>query len=341
MTKLALAMAVLAACGGGGDSFSADEYPQEFRDAICSNLASCGLVKDLDTCSKLNLLTSDSALFDPHWTASQLAAFDMNKTSFNSSKARACLDAIASAGCEFSGLLQRGLQPDECTEIFAGTLHAGETCALDQECVSFNCNAPTVCSQACCTGACVGDTPPPRLANLGESCAAAGCVSSTYCDLTSEICMALKPLNSPCADTSECQLELSCAGPSQDEGTCISLPKIGEACQGFCQDIGATCTNGTCVKYAIGGEACVTSDDCSPLYFCDGTRHCSGGPALGAACQRNEVCADARAFCDTATGSTTGTCALPKANGQQCEAGFECESHTCDGTQCLAEPVCI
>ena len=54
MTKLLVALAVVAVACGGSDSVSLDDYPVEFREAFCRNFVKCGVVKDLETCRNLN-----------------------------------------------------------------------------------------------------------------------------------------------------------------------------------------------------------------------------------------------------------------------------------------------
>jgi hypothetical protein len=339
MTKLLVAMAVLvAACGT--DSVSLEDYPQELRDSFCRNFVKCGMAKDLDTCRKLNFG------IDPYLTASGRAAFEMNKSEFNGGKAQACVDAIANSSCDVTGDLQRALLggplPEACDQVVAGALHNGEACGLDSECRSLQCNVPR-CNMACCTGTCAGDTAPVR-AKAGESCLEVNCVADAYCDFGTDLCAPLKPLNATCTSIFECQLDLVCLR-SGLAGTCVKLPKLGEACQNFCQDIGATCspTSKTCVKVGLAGDACTTADDCSLLYGCDGTAHCSGGLALGAACAFDDHCIDPRAFCDVAAGANTGTCILPKADGMSCNDDSQCNSFFCsaDTLQCAPEPVCI
>lgn len=335
MNKLVVALAVLAAACGGKDSIALDDYPQAFRDAFCRNFIKCNAVRDLETCRNLNFGV------DLYITASGQAAFDMGKAEFDGEKAQACVDGIAGASCDLTSESQRAL-PEACAQVVRGTLAAGATCALGSECRSLRCQVP-LCNEACCMGACVGDTP-PALAKEGESCALVDCVASAYCDFATDLCAPLKPANATCQGGFECQFGLECLGTGT-AGTCQALPKPGEACQGVCQDFGTTCspTSRTCVKVALGGDTCTSLVDCSPLYVCDSTGHCSGGLALGAACTAQQHCADARAFCDVPAGSAMGTCALPKADGMPCGANAHCESHACDTTtrRCVPEPVCI
>jgi hypothetical protein len=267
--------------------------------------------------------------------------FDMGKAAFESDNAQACVDGIADASCDFTSESQRS-EPRECGQVVTGTFHAGERCTLDLECRSQLCDVPG-CAMACCAGTCVGDTP-PALAKLGQSCATTDCESSAYCNVATATCTALKPAAATCGGFFECQFGLACVG-SGATGTCTALPKLGEACAGICSEYGTTCnpTSRTCVKVALGGDPCASDLDCSFLYQCDATAHCSAGVALGAACTVGDHCADERAFCDAPGGRGVGTCAVPKAAGMHCEANEHCESFSCDAASllCVAEQVCI
>jgi hypothetical protein len=336
MTKLSVALAVvLAACGGGSGSLNLDEYPQEFREAFCRNFVKCGLVKDLDTCRNLNFG------IDLHITASGQAAFDMGKAKFNGGKAQACVDGIADASCDLTSESQRQI-PLACDEIVSGTLGAGEACTLGAECLSLRCSVPN-CGMACCTGSCVGDTP-PAVGKLGGQCPSGRCEAGAYCDLFSGACLSYKQTGAPCNDDFECVPGTACIGDLT--GTCTKLPALGETCTNFCTDFGATCdpVSNKCVEVVVGGETCTggVADNCSRLYVCDGGA-CSGGLALGASCNAQDHCADARAFCDIQGSLPTGNCALPKPNGMPCNFNDECESFACsdDTGVCIDEPVCI
>jgi hypothetical protein len=333
MTKLLVALAVIAAACGGSGSVALDDYPQEFREAFCRNFVKCGVVKDLETCRNLNFGV------DVHITASGQAAFDMGKAKFNGAKAQSCIDGIANASCDLTSESQRDL-PLACDQVASGTLRAGEACTLGAECISLQCAIPD-CEMACCTGSCIGDTA-PAVGKLGGSCPTGRCESGAYCDLSGS-CLSYKQANAACRAGFECAPGTTCVATGTT-ATCTKLPKLGEACTSFCTDFGATCdpVSQKCVEVAVGGEACGGDDDCSLLYFCDGGA-CSGGVALGATCGPQDHCADARAFCDIQGALPTGTCALPKPNGMTCNFNDECESFACSGDTgvCIDEPVCI
>jgi hypothetical protein len=341
MSKLVIAMALLVAACGGGDSMSVDEFAQEVRDAFCKNYVKCGVVKDFETCRNLNFSVELDRFL--HVTGTEHAAYDSGKARFNSGNAQTCVDGIADSSCDQSEESRRSL-PAECNTFSSGTLHAGEACTTDFECISLTCRISN-CNMACCPGTCVGDVE-PGIAKVGESCQIDQCVSGSYCDFPTSTCMAVKPLNAVCASQEECESGLACVGTSAT-GNCIKLPKLGEACANFCSDLGAVCdpTSMMCVKVVLGGEACLgdfTGSNCSPLYACDAGR-CSGGVALGATCNPDDHCADQFAFCDVPVGGLTGTCVLPKANGTHCEFNEDCQSFACDDATllCVDEPVCM
>lgn len=321
---------VLAACGT--DSISIDSYPAAVRDAFCGYLAKCGDVESVATCRTTNIG------LDIHLSASETAAINMSKIQFSGDSAKTCLDALASRDCDVTSQSNR-VAPDACLSIARGTLHAGATCALDDECTSLICSVPS-CNMACCTGTCSGDVAPVN-AKLGQSCSTMNCDGLSFCDPATTTCAALKKSGAACQDGSECDFGLDCLTP----GTCAPLPKLGEACMGVCRDEGTTCspTTATCVKVALAGAACTSTADCSRLYLCDATNHCSAGLALGAACTADQACADDLAFCDIPAGQATGVCAVPKPDGGACQADTDCQSHTCDpaALKCVPDPVCI
>ena len=337
MRKLVTVMfLVLVACGS--DAVSLDGYPDAIRDARCRHLVKCGEVESVDACRKANTgeLGGDVAL--PFVDASVRAAVDKGMTKYDGDNVQACLDAFADRSCDVTSQSARAV-PDACLKVLSGTQGDGAACALDTECRSQQCDVPD-CDMACCPGTCVGDASPVR-AKLGESCEVASCEANLFCDGAVLMCVALKPVDAFCALAEECAFGLDCL-PS---AVCGALPGPGGPCMGACRDEGTTCspTSHTCVEVALAGEACATSADCSPVYVCDATKHCSKGLGLGAACTATEHCGDDRAFCDIPEGEAMGNCALPKANGSSCRFDSDCESANCDpgSLLCGPEPVCI
>jgi hypothetical protein len=338
-TLMVVIVTLSAACGSG--AVSRDDYPAALRDARCHYLVSCGAVDNLDTCRKANiggLGGLDPDLVVQRLSASVQAAIGKGKIAYDGGSAQACLDALAGRSCDVTSQDNR-VVPDACQDILTGTQHDGAACADNLECISRQCNVP-LCNMACCTGTCAGDVAPAR-AKLGESCEHARCEDTLFCDQAVVMCVALKPVDAFCASASECAFGLDCLPTA----ACGALPGPGDACTGACRDEGTTCgaASRTCVKAALGGAACAATADCAPIYLCDATKHCSAGPALGAACTLNQPCGGDGAFCDIPDGQAMGTCVLPKADGSPCQLDSNCQSQRCDpmALMCVPEPVCI
>jgi hypothetical protein len=290
-----------------------------------------GLVEDAATCSTVNLG------LNLHFSASERAGIDMGKIRFDGGNAQQCIDALAARDCDLTSESNR-VVPEACFQIIGGTLHPGETCTLDAECISQMCQVQLDDSTiACPLGTCfdyLDDTAPVR-AKLGESCSRVNCDDASRCDDATETCVAMQSRGAPCKLPTECAFGLGC----DSSGVCASLPSLGESCTGACRDDGNTCspTSQTCVKVVLAGGACASNVDCSPIYRCDATNHCSS-IALGQPCESDQLCADDRAFCD----SRSGTCMLPKADGMLCVHDSDCDSQHCDRlATCSPDQVCL
>ena len=309
------------------------DYPAEARDSFCRYLARCGDIESVETCRTTNL----DQFFGV--SASERAGIDMSKIRYSAENAAGCLDAFANRSCDLTSQSNRAI-PDACRRLVTGTLHDGDTCALDDECVSELCEVPA-CPMACCTGKCAGNAA-PALAQIGQPCDLSDCAAGAFCDDTTLLCAALKPSGATCQFQQECGYGLACLG------TCQALPALGQACTVACRDDGTTCSpaSHTCVKVGLVGATCTPAtfpSECSPLYPCDRTGHCTAGIALGQPCSQGDLCAGDRAFCDIALGQPAGTCVLPKPDGSACTRDAACDSVFCDpvALKCAPQPVCI
>jgi hypothetical protein len=339
MRTLVISAIVLTGCGPG--SVALADYPEAARGAYCSHLAECGVVEDIPTCLATNIgFDFEINGLDLRLSASRRAAIAMGKIRYDGENAKRCLDALGAArGCDPTIEISR-VRPDECLAIFNGRLRGDEECALGDECISRHCEV-AACEDACCTGVCVGDSPPVR-AQLGESCEVAACDNGLFCDEDTDTCVALKSQGGFCVSLAECRFGLSC----NQSGECIgNLPTLGQACSGPCRDEGTQCstTSRTCVTVGLVGAPCEMTSDCSPFYMCNDAKRCSAGAPIGAACSVDERCADAGAFCDVPGGEVMGTCAPLKLDGDICDSDSACLSGTCNTTTraCIPEPVCI
>lgn len=320
-------VALVAACGGSDSSgpIPIDELEGAVVSAFCNLYVNCGMVEDQATCR--SLYHDDIGI-----EKDLLAAVDAGKVIYHPDKARECLNGLGGT-CKRSGAF--GNEVPACDETFEGTVGAGGQCAMDEECISQNCDIPG-CTEACCQGTCVGDTPPVR-PRLGEACGAmtGRCVSS-YCDTTTMTCTALRAAGAPCTSSSQCATGL-CANQ-----ICTELPGPGEPCgqsagSGLCDELGYTCstTTMTCVAYGLSGDPCTSDSDCSPVYACGPAGTCQLGPRLGDPCTGE--CID-RSYCE----ATTMTCTAPQADGMPCNSNRQCASDYCDATgTCTTPPICI
>jgi hypothetical protein len=335
MRRFAVALALVAACGGDEDSgpLEADDLPEALVSAYCNLYVQCGLIDDAATCRSLDL--------DLEFDADLLAAVHNGTVLYDESKARACLNSLFGGSCERNRVFDEN--SPECDTVFSGTIPDGGACAIDEQCISDSCNTPT-CPDACCPGTCVGNDPPPPPPRVGESCALNNDCIDSYCDETTTTCVALKSAGTACQSSRECA-EGSCPTASM---VCTTLPGPGEACTGSsssaCRDIGYYChpTNLVCTAYGLGGDTCSPqTEPCSPIYTCDpATTTCKLRPRLGEPCSTSTSatnCID-QSWCDP----TTSICTAPKPDGATCDTNRECVGD-CDFSTntCKTDPTCI
>lgn len=335
MRTLAAMIALLAGCGDNlAGPVAVDDYPAAVREALCRQAARCGEVESVEVCLAANVGLIIG------FTASERAAIHAGKIFYDDAAAGACVDGIAGASCDLTSQTSRS-SPEACQAIIAGALHDGEACTFGAECISQRCDVPD-CGMACCAGRCAGETPPVR-GGPGQSCATTPCAAGAFCDSATQVCTALRAAGAACRTPDECQYGLDCAG-----GTCAAPPVLGQPCAFACRDQGTTCSSvtHTCVAVGLVGAACTIAanpSDCSPLYVCDRTGHCSEGIAPGQPCGIGDRCAGDRAFCNVPVGESSGTCALPGPDGSPCARNRACDSLYCDpfANRCAPEPVCI
>ncbi|HEY5947447.1 MAG TPA: hypothetical protein VIV40_18215 [Kofleriaceae bacterium] len=323
-----LAVAVIAAgCGDdGGDPdhyVAIDQVAAAYHDASCQYLVRCGQFPDQATCIAAHLTTS--FVVDPNL----LAAVRAGHVIYNGTYVKDCFDALAQRSCDKTSESAR-VVPGACRLYWSGTLTAGQSCFIDEECVSQQCSGG-LGELGCQVGNCVGDTPPDtQPAALGRPCNSTyGCLSNAYCDSALLECVLLKDVGEPCTQSSECDYGLGCEG-SVGARTCRALPTVGQPCPDFvCRDDGLYCSGatGTCMRVGFASTACASGAECSTYYPCDfNTGTCKQGAASGESCSSTNRCFLEGTFCD----SSTFVCAPLRANGSPCTGDLECESGACD-----------
>ena len=334
MRRLALAIALLAAGtddDGGSGPIPIDGLQNALVNTFCNVYVNCGLIDDVATCRMLDI--------DLEIDKNVIAAVEAGKVIYHGDNARACLAALSGAGCEVNAL-NRSDNAAVCDLMFEGTVAADGQCAIDEECLSQQCNV-TSCPDACCQGTCFGDAPPPR-PRVGESCAMSFDCIDSFCDSTSRICTAYRQLGAPCTSDSEC------AAGACVVDVCTALPGPGEACTPStsdpgCSHVGYVCsaTTSTCVQFGLTGDTCATTRDCSPIYNCNTAGNCELRPTIGDPCNDTTsagLCIDT-SYCEP----TSQICTAPKADGAMCAGSEECRSGECDfnTSTCITPPICI
>jgi hypothetical protein len=326
--------------GDGSNYVLATEIKSAYKEANCTFLTNCGQFPDKASCLASNQSSSVSFSLDPNI----VAAIGAGRVYYNGSNVKACFDALGARSCDETSQSAR-VTPPECRMVLTGTVHSGEACTIDAECISQQCSSGSS-GNACIMGSCLGDVAPVFVqAQIGESCSSnSGCVAGAYCDQTVAMCAALKAQGATCTLASECAYGLGCVG-STGARTCGALPAVGQSCatDGVCRDEGTFCnfTSGNCEQVGLPSAMCTSSSQCSQYYPCNfTTSQCTKGPGLNESCGSAQ-CFDANTYCD----NTTAMCVGLKSNGAMCNSDTECTSDFCDQSQstplCAAPTVCF
>jgi hypothetical protein len=322
-------VAILGACDDdSGDGLTVDNIDEAVASAFCDIYVRCGVIDDHATC--LAIFGNNLGL-----GGDLEAAVDAGKVIFDAGKGRECLNSFGNATCDLRvGVFSNRTQPLACDETFRGTVGAGGQCALNEECISHDCDVPA-CPDACCQGTCVGDAPPARV-GIGSPCTSTLQCINSYCDLAgTSTCTAFVPDNAPCMSSA------SCESGACSQMICRATVPVGGACSPTapCRDLGTFChpTTMLCTASGLTGDPCTIEQECSAYYTCTGTA-CALGARLGEACSQVNSCID-QTYCD----ATTMLCTAPKPDGAACMNDNECQGDICDPTTnaCMTPPICI
>jgi len=332
-TQLGVALVSWLGVAGCASSIALEDLAEATADAWCDQLVRCGVFESRDQCDTL-----DGTL------APNLPAGVAGGTiDYDGEAAADCVDDIASMDCDPSHRDKR-LLPASCAPAFTGTLAEGDSCVVDEQCVSGVC-VRGGCNMACCVGVCA--EPAPARAAIGEECVEVACVDSAWC--SDGVCVELSSEGTECEDNAECEFGLACYSMSDATPTCRSLPGEGDACPTDnvtpCDSLRLSCNPATeiCEELLYEGDDCVPeAARCSRAYlYCNpDTRTCSLYPELGEECPLY-LCSG-EAYCDFNWRTLTGTCEAFKADDDRCVLGFECESGYCTRDErCAIEPICL
>ncbi|MEO9157323.1 MAG: hypothetical protein ABI591_17035 [Kofleriaceae bacterium] len=334
---------VLSACGtdsNGGPYTPIDQLESSYQAALCTHLVACHEVADQQTCLATNL-AGQGLFIDPQTVQLVLTG----KVRYDGSTVAACLADVAAQTCTLNGLDKRRPFAQCIFDVFRGSVAAGGTCSTNAECISGGCTTQCGQTNTCCTGTCSPGAAPLPLTPIaiGMTCPQGtggfdACVEGSYCDHSTQLCTALKPVGATCTDASQCGDALTC---NFSMGVCATVPHLGESCATTftCSDEGAYCDQTTtlCTQVKLIGGSCATGG-CSSLLSCDSqSQLCISYPALGQSCSLAGRCGDIGTYCNNAQ-----ICAMPGPNGQLCQSAVDCVSQDCDQTtlRCTSLPTC-
>lgn len=328
VSALSLSLAGCPSGGGGGVSF--DDFPEEYARVTCALVERCPTTA---TTFEGDCMTHALASYEDSLGARLRDGIANGTIVYHGDAARSCFDAVNRAEC-----LDSSAASSDCLRVFEGTLAAGATCHMDEECRSGECSG--------CPGTCVD------IAREGEDCSARECGYGLACQ--SAVCVPLPSVGEPClAEGSRCAQGLTCDDSPGGTNLCHrpgSMDReVGETCS-YPSDL---CRSGLYCVATDGGLVCQSGrverdgacqpsfpDRCPSGQFCrtgsDGGGTCTDRPGLGDPCSWDLSC-NGGLWCDESGG--TGVCRARGRLGSACTSGEGCYSSSCDGSVCVA-PEC-
>lgn len=320
-----LLLGIVTACGDNIPAIPFQDFAVRRRAADCEREVRCGLFSSADACAAYTYPITDESL---------VAAVADGRVHYNELAALNCVAALPKVSCD-TGTHEARIEPAACIQALAGTLHDGDACAFDTECMSRQCMQTNCDPATCCPGTCVAVQPTA----VGGACATdPDCVAGAYCGPDHQ-CHALGAAGETCYADSQCADGLGCI-TTTNPGTCRPLAASGETCQfGRCAQLGEHCGGAmTCVAVGLAGAPCSADSDCSPRGWCDpATTACAELPDVGMQCT-------ARCAGDAWCNLTTHTCAARLTNAKPCNTDNQCATGYCaEGPvldACADRPVC-
>jgi hypothetical protein len=258
---------------------------------------------------------------------------DAGRVSYDATSAAACASGMSGLTCE---QFATETLPAACDSVLTGNVGDGGSCYVDEDCATGWCDA----SAATCPGTC------NPFVQVGQSCAPVvaevpRCAPDLECEATTNLCVALSPVNGPCP----CADGLWCDTSGGTPGTCRT-PQTSGACDPAAVDqcaFGYVCAGApsTCTPFVgLDGDCSASPDVCGLGYICDaGTNRCVSWPKLGETCSTDRpLCIGG--YCDL---FGTQTCLAYKPVGAACtfpidlvacEPGSVCDQGT---STCVAQ----
>ena len=304
-----LALSLLGACHDEEGSLPLGELREKALDAVCDYTTQCEGFPSVASCKTSTFRTTDQLI----------AAVNAGRIKYDGKAAAACLDVLRATGCNRTDSPAEGPLP--CAETFKGTLPAGTTCNVNEECVSGICtDIYCTSTSACCTGTCEDSPAAVNPVSVGGNCRAANavCAQGSYCNQsgTTSICAVGPAVGQPCdpaeITTGRCLNHAVCVAPSGGAlGTCTPPPAEGQTCDPngpACNSSLDYCdsSSGKCVRRLAPGMACPNGDECVGYASCvSGT--CVALQQVGAPCEEGATVAT----CLGSLECSFGICEMP------------------------------
>ncbi|MDH5673534.1 MAG: EB domain-containing protein [Myxococcales bacterium] len=312
----------------------------ELASWACINVSRCEGRLGADVARPLLMRLCHPAAIERRYLTPWRKAIDKGEMAFDSTKAAACLRALAGDAVDCDADLLASTVPD-CEGVLNGLLEADAACTRDEQC-----SAGLICvgNSPQCSGHCA--TPGEQ----GTACVDSGDCASTFGCLDG-ICVARSGDGLPCDSDEGCREGLYCT----PGGKCAAQAADGEGCESkqpsscvaplICMTLtdGAVCGSGSGL-----GEACSAANPCELKSRCDtSTGRCVPAASPGAKCNAHAQCPDGL-YC------AAGTCTPGPVVGEDCdleaimagETEQECIEGYCvdnkcglggDGTACVLD----
>jgi hypothetical protein len=300
-----------------GASVSPTEACERLATATCTLKSRCYLAYQRDEAS--SCVQNEQARCLAGYTVLQ-QSFERDLVRISPARLSSCEQRMKSSACpptfppDFPAAAARPFA--DCTfatGLLIGVVPVGDTCVNPQECISGS-----VCIKpgGVCRGVC------SSFPKEGDPCAF-GCAPGLTCNGEGR-CARLKPLDTPCEASPECETDLICL-----DGRCRPRRKLGDSCR-FDPGVPSTCepglacdvvpyvmgATGTCIRPRAADEACRFHWSCQPGLVCgfiDWNGFPQRAPSLG--------------ICTTPSDQGTACKGSVYARfvGEQCVAGSTCD----------------
>ena len=293
-----LALLVVVGCG---TDITADQACTTLAQDECTELMTCSAADmqrrwpDIATCESRRKLACTQALAAP-------------ENANSPSHEEACAAAIAKDTCD--AYLSGVEPPMECLPP-NGTAANGAACSYAGQCASSFC---AVAPGSLC-GTCANEPA------AGDSCATQGCGPTLNCVGSTMICQIPVASGGQCSKDLPCTEGQSCVGATMTAmGTCMPQgTTVGASCDAR-QMTGPNCSP------AAGLTCGTTTNQCAIQPLVAAGQPCGVTNGLFVGCL-------AGASCKRATGSATGTCVAPAADGAACDST--------NGPSCTTPAKCV